>query len=37
AARDEGFDEVAEWLEILAKAEKAHAGRFEKMLKNLED
>ncbi|MDO8692064.1 MAG: rubrerythrin family protein [Dehalococcoidia bacterium] len=37
AARDEGFDEVAEWLEILAKAEKSHAGRFEKMFKTLED
>ncbi len=36
-ARDEGFEDVAEWLEILAKAEKAHAGRFEKMLKNLEE
>lgn len=34
-ARDEGYEDVAEWLEILAKAEKAHAGRFEKMLKNL--
>ncbi len=37
AARDEGFDEVAEWLEVLSKAEKAHAGRFEKMLLTLED
>ena len=27
-ARDEGFDEVAEWLETLARAEKSHAGRF---------
>ncbi|MHB1547298.1 MAG: rubrerythrin family protein [Acidimicrobiales bacterium] len=27
-ARDEGFDEVAEWFETLAKAEKSHAGRF---------
>ncbi len=36
-ARDEGFEDVAEWLEILAKAEKAHAGRFEKMLMNLGD
>ncbi len=31
-ARDEGFDDVAEWLETLAKAEKSHAGRFTKML-----
>ena len=27
-ARDEGFTEVAEWLETLARAEKSHAGRF---------
>ncbi len=27
-ARDEGFDEVAEWLETLARAEKSHAMRF---------
>ena len=27
-ARDEGFDDVAEWLETLARAEKSHAGRF---------
>ena len=27
-ARDEGFDQVAEWLETLARAEKSHAGRF---------
>src|ERR1700691_3812890 len=31
-ARDEGFDDVAEWFETLAKAEKSHAGRFAKML-----
>jgi rubrerythrin len=29
-ARDEGFDDVAEWFETLAKAEKSHAGRFAK-------
>ncbi len=34
-AREEGFEDVAEWLEILAKAERAHAGRFEKMLSSL--
>ena len=28
-ARDEGFEEVAEWLETLASAEKSHAGRFQ--------
>ena len=27
-ARDEGFDELAEWFETLARAEKSHAGRF---------
>jgi len=31
-ARDEGFDDIADWFEILAKAEKSHAGRFEQML-----
>jgi len=34
-ARDEGFKEGADWFETLAKAEKSHAGRFEKMLKTL--
>ena len=28
-ARDEGFTEIAEWLETLARAEKSHAGRFQ--------
>ena len=32
AARQEGFAEVADWFETLAKAEKSHAGRFQKML-----
>jgi rubrerythrin len=27
-AREEGFDEIAEWMETLARAEKSHAGRF---------
>src|SRR5262249_38245337 len=31
-ARDEGFDDIAEWFETLAKAEKSHAGRFQKAL-----
>src|SRR5438876_812157 len=31
-ARGEGFSELAEWLETLAKAEKSHAGRFNKGL-----
>ncbi len=34
-ARSEGFDEVAEWFETLAKAEKSHAGRFQKALDTL--
>ena len=36
-ARDEGLAEVAEWLETLAKAEKSHAGRFQKALDTLDD
>ena len=28
-ARDEGFAEIADWFETLAKAEKSHAGRFQ--------
>ena len=31
-ARDEGFDEIADWFETLAKAEKSHAERFQKAL-----
>ena len=31
-ARQEGFDEIADWFETLAKAGKAHAGRFQKAL-----
>ena len=31
-ARDEGFDEVADWFETLAKAEKSHAGKFKRTL-----
>ncbi|MGE4567397.1 MAG: rubrerythrin family protein [Acidimicrobiales bacterium] len=31
-AREEGFDEIADWFETLAKAEKAHAGRFQALL-----
>ncbi len=29
-AREEGFAEIADWFETLAKAEKSHAGRFSK-------
>ena len=31
-ARQEGFDEIADWFETLAKAGKSHAGRFRKAL-----
>ena len=34
-ARDEGFDEIAEWLETLARAEKSHAGRFAQGLESI--
>lgn len=32
AARDEGFDEIADWFETLAKAERSHANKFTKAL-----
>ncbi len=35
-ARDEGFAEIADWFETLAKAEKSHAGRFTKALTTLD-
>jgi rubrerythrin len=31
-ARSEGFEEIADWFETLAKAEKSHAGRFQNLL-----
>lgn len=34
-ARDEGFTEIADWFETLAKAEKSHAGRFQKALETM--
>jgi rubrerythrin len=34
-AREEGHTEIAEWFETLAKAEKSHAGRFQKGLDSL--
>ena len=36
SAREEGFDEIADWFETLAKAEKSHAGRFQKALDALD-
>ena len=35
-AREEGFNDIAEWFETLAKAEKSHAGRFKKALDSLD-
>ncbi|HEX4891379.1 MAG TPA: rubrerythrin family protein [Alphaproteobacteria bacterium] len=35
-AREEGFAEIADWFETLAKAEKSHAGRFTKALTTLD-
>ena len=34
-AREEGFEEIAEWFETLAKAERSHAGRFTRALGEL--
>jgi rubrerythrin len=34
-AREEGFTEIAEWFETLARAERSHAGRFQKGLDSL--
>jgi rubrerythrin len=36
-AREEGFDEIADWFETLAKAERSHTIRYEKALKELLD
>ena len=35
-AREEGFSEVADWFETLAKAERSHANRFQKALDTLD-
>src|SRR6187401_2173064 len=35
AARTEGFEEIADWFETLAKAERSHANRFQKSLDTL--
>jgi rubrerythrin len=34
-AREEGFEEIAEWFETLARAEKSHAGRFNEGLQSV--
>ena len=36
-ARDEGFDEIADWFETLAKAERSHANRYTRALNELTD
>lgn len=36
-AREEGFPEIADWFETLAKAERSHANRFKKALDSLSD
>ena len=36
-AREEGFDEIAEWFETLARAERSHAMRFQKALDTLDE
>lgn len=35
-AREEGFEDIAEWFEVLARAERSHAGRFQKGLESLD-
>lgn len=35
-AREEGFEEIGEWHEVMAKAERVHAQRFQKLLDSLE-
>ncbi len=37
AAREEGFEEIADWFETLAKAERSHANRYQKALDQLVD
>ena len=37
SARQEGFEEIADWFETLAKAERSHANRFQKSLDALAD
>ena len=34
-AREEGFEEIADWFETLAKAERSHANRFQRTLDSL--
>jgi len=34
-AREEGFEEIGDWFETLAKAERSHANRFQRALDEL--
>ena len=34
-AREEGFAEIADWFETLAKAERSHAGKFQRALETV--
>ena len=34
-AREEGFDDIADWFEILAKAERSHVHRYQRALNQL--
>jgi len=36
-AREEGFNDVADWFEMLAKAERSHATRYQRALDSLTD
>jgi rubrerythrin len=36
SARQEGFDEIADWFETLAKAERSHANRFQRALDEMD-
>ena len=36
SARAEGFEEIADWFETLARAEKSHAGKFQETLNTLD-
>ena len=37
SAREEGFSEIADWFETLAKAERSHANRYTRALNELQD
>ncbi len=36
-AREEGFEDIGEWMEVMAKAERVHAQRFQKLLDSLSE